>query len=106
MLQDFADREEKRLVLIVENLNMMFRDMGDHDAGWRLRKALQTEPRIVLLASATSRFEQMNDPKEALYELFRVIRLHPLDTEGCAILWQTVSGQARAPQTIQAHCGF
>ena len=102
VLQDFADREEKRLVLIVENLNMMFRDMGDDDAGWRLRKALQTEARIVLLASATSSFDQMNDPKEALYELFRVIRLHPLDTESCAILWQTVSGQARAPQTIQA----
>ena len=102
VLQDFADREEKRLVLIVENLNMMFTDMGDDDAGWRLRKALQTEPRIVLLASATSRFDQMNDPKEALYELFRVVRLHPLDTEDCATLWQTVSGQARAPQTIQA----
>ena len=102
VLQDFADREEKRLVLIVENLNMMFRDMGDDDAGWRLRKALQTEPRIVLLASATSRFDQMSDPKEALYELFRVIRLHPLDTEDCATLWQTVSGQAQAPQTIQA----
>ena len=102
VLQDFADRERKRLVLIVENLNMMFRDMGDDDAGWRLRKALQTEPRIVLLASATSRFDQMNDPKEALYELFRVTRLQPLDTDDCAILWQTVSGQARALQTIQA----
>ena len=102
VLQDFADREKMRLVLIVENLNMMFRDMGDDDAGWRLRKALQTEPRIVLLASATSSFDQMNDPKEALYELFRVIRLHPLDTEGCATLWQTVSGQARTLQTIQA----
>ncbi len=102
VLQDFADRENKRLVLIVENLNMMFRDMGDDDAGWRMRKVLQTEPRIVLLASATSRFEQMDDPKEALYELFRVIPLHPLDTEDCATLWQTISGQARAPQTIQA----
>ena len=102
VLQDFADREKKRLVLIVENLNMMFRDMGDDHAGWRLRKALQTEPRIVLLASATSRFDQMDDPKEALYELFRVIRLHPLDTDDCATLWQTVSGQARELQTIQA----
>ena len=102
VLQDFADRENKRLVLIVENLNMMFRDMGDDDAGWRLRKVLQTEPRIVLLASATSRFDQMDDPNEALYELFRVIRLHPLDTEGCATLWQAVSGQARASQTIRA----
>ncbi len=102
VLQDFADREEKRLVLIVENLNMMFRDMGDEDAGWRLRKTLQTERRIVLMASATSRFDQMNDPKEAFYELFRVIQLHPLNTEDCATLWQTVSGYARSPQTIQA----
>ena len=102
VLQDFADREGKRLVLIVENLNMMFRDMGDNDAGWRLRKALQTEPRIVLLASATSRFDQMNDPKEALYELFREIRLQPLDRDDCATLWQTVSGQAKTQQTIQA----
>ncbi len=102
VLQDFADREKKRLVLVVENLNMMFRDMGDGDAGWRLRKVLQTEPRIILLASATSRFNQMDDPKEALYELFRVIRLQPLDTEECATLWRTVSGQMQAPQTIQA----
>ncbi len=102
VLQDFSDREGKRLVLIVENLNMMFRDMSDGDAGWRLRKELQTEPRIVLLASSTSRFDQMDDPKEALYELFRVIRLHPLDTEDCSTLWQTVSGQARSRQNIQA----
>ena len=102
VLQDFADREGKRLVLIVENLNMMFRDMGDADAGWRLRKVLQTEPRIVLLASATSLFSQMNNPKAALYEFFRVIRLRPLDTEDCATLWRTVSGQVEAPKTIQA----
>ncbi len=102
VLQDFADREHKRLVLIAENLNMMFTDMGDDDAGWRLRKVLQTEPRIILLASATRMFKQMADSKEALYELFRVIQLHPLDMENCAHLWQTVSGQAQVPQTIQA----
>ena len=49
-LLDFADREGKRLVLMVENLNMMFRDMMDRDAGWRLRKILQNEPRIILLS--------------------------------------------------------
>ena len=31
-LLDFADREGKRLVLMVENLNMMFRDMADPDS--------------------------------------------------------------------------
>ena len=102
VLQDFSDRQGKRLVLIVENLNMLFRDIADRHTGWRLRQALQTEPRIVLLASATSRFDEIDDPKRALYDLFRVLPLRALDAEECATLWQTVSGQCRAPQTIQA----
>ncbi len=101
-LQDFADREGKRLVLFVENLNMMFRDMADENAGWKLRHTLQTEPRIVLLASATSRFDEMDSPDKAFYDLFRSVSLRPLDTGACATLWQQVSGQSRAPQTIRA----
>ena len=101
-LQDFSDREGKRLVLLVENLNMMFRDMSDPDAGWRLRKVLQTEPRIALLASATSRFDEIDDPEHALYEQLRVIPLRPLDTNECAALWETVSGRPTPPETIRA----
>ncbi len=100
-LQDFADRDDKRLVLIVENLNMMFGDFADDDAGWRLRQTLQTDPRFLLLASATSRFDEIDDPKQALYDLFRVLTLRPLDTKACAALWRTVSGQDRAVQTIE-----
>ncbi len=101
-LFDFADRESKRLVLMVENLNMMFRDMVDQDAGWRLRKVLQTEPRIVLLASATSRFDQIDNPDQALYDQFRVRLLRPLDTQECALLWKTVSGHDVRSETIRS----
>ena len=101
-LLDFADRESKRLVLMVENLNMMFRDMVDQDAGWRLRKVLQTEPRIVLLASATSRFDQIDNPDQALYDQFRVRLLRPLDTQECAVLWKTVSGHDARSETIRS----
>ncbi len=101
-LLDFADREGKRLVLMVENLNMMFRDMVDQNAGWRLRKVLQTEPRVVLLASATSRFDQIDHPEQALYDQFRVRLLRPLDTQECAVLWKTVSGHDARPETIRS----
>ena len=101
-LLDFSDREGKRLVLMVENLNMMFRDMADPDAGWRLRKTLQTEPRIILLASATSRFDEIDCPDHALYDLFRVLMLHPLDTKECAVLWEAVSGKCPPPETIRS----
>ena len=101
-LLDFSDREGKRLVLMVENLNMMFRDMADPDTGWRLRKILQTEPRIILLASATSRFDEIDNPDHALYDLFRVLLLHPLDTKECAALWEAVSGKCPPPETIRS----
>ena len=101
-LLDFADREDKRLVLIVENLNMLFGDMADPDAGWRLRKVLQTEWRIIVFASATSRFDEIDNPDRALYDLFRVRTLRPLDTSQCAVLWETVSGRCPAPKAVRA----
>ena len=101
-LLDFADREGKRLVLMVENLNMLFGDMADPDAGWRLRKVLQTEPRIIVFASATSRFDEIDNPDRALYDLFRVRTLRPLDTNQCAVLWETVSGRPSAPEAVRS----
>ena len=101
-LLDFADREGKRLVLMVENLNMMLRDMMDRDAGWRLRKVLQTEPRIILIASATSRFDEIDHPDHAMYDQFRVLTLRPLNTDECAALWETTTGQSRPTNTIRS----
>ena len=101
-LLDFSDRLGKRLVLIVENLNSMFREMTDQDAGWRLRKILQTEPRFVMLASATSQFAQIANPDQALYDLFRITSLRPLDAGQCAALWETVSGQDSRQETIRS----
>ncbi|MCY4036230.1 MAG: hypothetical protein OXF64_02095, partial [bacterium] len=101
-LQDFSDREGKRLVLLVENLNMMFKDMSDPEAGWRLRKVFQTEPRIVLLASSTSRFDEIDDPEHALYEQLRMVPLRALGTNECGALWETVSGRPTRPGMIRS----
>ena len=100
-LLDFASRHAKRLLLLVENLNMLFADIADPDAGWRLRHTLQTEPRIVLLGSATTRFEEIDHPDHALYDLFRVITLPALDTEDCDTLWSALSGQPKGSQPIR-----
>ena len=100
-LLDFADRQGKRLLLVVENLNMLFAEMADPYMGWRLRKTLQTEPRIFLLGSATSRFAEIDHPEHALYDLFRVVTLRPLDTGECEALWSTVSGQPAGTQPVR-----
>ena len=98
---DFADRHAKRLLVVVENLNMLFADIADPDAGWRLRHTLQTEPRIVLFGSATSRFDEIDHPDHALYDLFRVVTLEALDTEQCNTLWSALSGQPKGSQQIR-----
>ena len=100
-LLDYSDHQGKRLVLLVENLNMMFRDMVDPDAGWRLRHTLQTESRIVLLASATSRFGEIDNPDSALYELLGVHTLAPLDTDECMILWEAESGESPSREEVR-----
>ena len=95
-----AERIDKKLVLIVENLQTLFGNVDD-DFGWQLRGVLQSEPRIVLLASATSRFEGLDDPGQAFFELFRIIALKRLTTEECRCLWQTVTGDRVGARDIR-----
>ena len=95
-----ADRLDMQLVLMVENLQALCRDVDD-DFGWKLRKVLQSEPRIILLATATSRFKELDDTQHAFFELFRMVRLDPLDTGECRCLWQLVSGDAVSERGIK-----
>lgn len=99
---DFADTQGKRLLLLVENLNSLFNEIGNPGVGWELRKTLQCEPRIFLLGSATSRFEEIDNVKRALYDLFQVHTLKRLDTEGCATLWRNVSERDIDPRAIRS----
>ena len=100
-LLDFADRQQKRLLLVVENLNMLFDDINDPEVGWQLRKTLQTERRIMLLGSATSRFNEIDDPQRALYDLFRVVTLRPLTTDECLALWEAVADSSTTFENVR-----
>ena len=95
-----TDRTGKQIVLMVENLQTLCGDV-DADFGWKLRKTLQSEPRIILLATAASRFKGLDDAKEPFFELFRILRLEPLDTEECRRLWQMASGDTVSEREIR-----
>ena len=97
---DAADRLGKRLVLIVENLQSLYRDAHD-EFGWQLREVLQTEPQIILLGSAASRFRELDDVTEPFFEMFRIVGLGPLDTEECGRLWEVVSGKRASRSEVR-----
>ena len=95
-----ADRLDRRVVLMVENLQALCSDLDD-DFGWQLRETLQSEPRLMMLATATSRFTGLDDAKRPFFELFRIVDLEPLDTDACRRLWNMASGDNQTSREIK-----
>ena len=93
-LLDAADRLGRRLVIMVENLQSLCEET-DEDFGWQLRQSLQSDPEIMLLGSATSHFEALDDAGAPFFELFRILRLKALSTEECQDLWHAITGERR-----------
>lgn len=92
-LMDFADSQKKRILLVVENLNMLLGEQLSHGDAWTLRHALMNEPRLMMLASATQQFDEVANSGKALFEQFRTYELRPLDTRECAIVWTALTQQ-------------
>ena len=97
---DAADRLGRKLVLMVENLQTLSGNV-DEDFGWQLRAVLQSEPQIMLLGSAVSRFQALDDADQPFFELFRIVELKPLDTGECRRLWEAVSGDSARGREIR-----
>lgn len=100
-LLDFADDQGRRLLIVVENLQDILGVQMSDDEGWRLRHTLLNEPRIMLLATATNRFDDIDKPKKAAYELFRILELDRLDTDECREVWRHVTGEELAGREIR-----
>jgi tetratricopeptide (TPR) repeat protein len=100
-LLDFADNQRKRLLLIVENLGMLC-DQITPEAAWEIRFTLLNEPRIMLLATATTRFDAIARADQAWFELFAIHELKALNGEDSKTLWRAVTHQALTPGHTRA----
>lgn len=82
----------RRVLLLAENLDMLLGDQVASEEGWTLRQALQTEPELLLMASAVTSFAQVEEAGEALYGFFHRVDLHPLNDAEVRTQWQEVTG--------------
>ncbi|MDR1064658.1 MAG: hypothetical protein LBL48_12155 [Azoarcus sp.] len=101
-LLDFAESQDKKLLLIVENMNMLFNDQISEDDAWKLRHDLMHEPRLMLLGTATQRFKGIDDYGKAFFEMFRLHELDPLDEEECNTVWERIAGEKLAGRKIRS----
>ena len=89
---DFADKGKKRVLFIVENFQMLLGDQISEKGAWALRHTFLHEPRIMILATATARFDQIENESMAMFDLFKKIILRPLDENECRALWKSITG--------------
>jgi tetratricopeptide (TPR) repeat protein len=100
-LLDFSDSQGKRVLMIVENLNMLFGDLTTEEEAWKIRHTLVNEPRLMLLATATNRFEHMENSSKAMFEMFKMQDLKPLDDDECNSIWEHITGQRLLGERIK-----
>jgi tetratricopeptide (TPR) repeat protein len=91
-LRDWATRHQRRILLVVENLDMLFDNALDVHTEWALRKVLQSEPSLMLLATAVRRFEGLEAHDRAFYEALQRFELPPLTPAEIADLWHGATG--------------
>jgi DNA-binding MarR family transcriptional regulator len=90
-LMDFA--EKRRLLIIVENLQMLLGEQTSDDDAWDIRQTLLNHPELMLVSTATTHFGEIANAEKANFELFREIILTPLNTRDCRSLWQNITDE-------------
>lgn len=79
LLCQLSDRLQRRLVLLVDNVDLVLDRLEDEQ--WALREVLSSEPRIQLIGATSAPLESQYRHDKAFYDFFRVHHLDGLDDE-------------------------
>ncbi len=90
-LLDFRQASGKRLILFVENLDLIFDQLRDERDVHALRASLIEHSDILLLGSANAVFDAIRHHGKPFYEFFRLFSLRGLDSAACRRLFQTLA---------------
>ncbi len=90
-LRSFSEEAGRRLLFVIENMNVLLGEQLSDDDAWTLRHTLLNEERFMLVGTATTRIDAIDNVEKAMFELFKIHRLAPLDADGCRDLYQAIS---------------
>ena len=91
-----ADRLGKRLMLLIDNIDIVFDRLGDKD-DWEFRRILSSEPRLLLIGASSRALEAVYDYGRPFYEYFQVHELKGLDEAETFELLQALAEQTGQP---------
>lgn len=96
-LMDYCITSGKRLILFAENIDTIFKQLGDERQIHELRAALIERPEILLIGSANTAFEAIHSHGEPLYEFFRLFILKGLGPEDTRRILATIAEDEGRP---------
>lgn len=100
-LSEFATERCAKILVFVENLQMLLGEQSGINDAWDLRQTLLNNPEVMLVATATMRFGEIMNADRANFELFREITLAPLSTDDCRVLWHYITGEELVAERIR-----
>ena len=101
-LTDCCRENGKRLILFVENLDTIFRQLRDEREIHALRATLIERPEILLLGSANAVFQAIRGHREPFYEFFRLFILEGLGREDAHRILAALAGCEGRPEIPEA----
>jgi tetratricopeptide (TPR) repeat protein len=81
MLKDWRRKHKRRLLLLVENFDLILAQINDERDNARLRDVLMNDGTIMLIGSAVSFFEEARAYDQPLYNFFKIYNLAYLNFE-------------------------
>ena len=91
-LLDFRQESGKRLILFVENLDLVFGQLRDERDVHALRASLIEYPDVLLIGSANAVFDAICNHSKPFYEFFRLLFLRGLGQEDCLRILEALAG--------------
>ncbi len=86
-LRDLAKSQGKRLILFIENLNLLMARAFDETSQATLRRLLMVDPFLMLVGTAVQMFEEVEGYDKALFNYFHPLHLDRLtDEQMCELL--------------------
>ncbi len=107
-LKDWRRKHKKRIVLLVENFDMILEQINDEQDNARLRDVLMNDGTMMLIGGATTFFKEARAYDQPLYNFFQIENLADLKFEQMQQLLRSRAAEDALPNfdaTLKANIG-
>lgn len=78
LIKDWCQKNKKRLVLLIDNFDIILEQINDERENARLRDVLMNNGTLMIIGTATTFFHEVRDYDQPLYNFFKIYNLESM----------------------------